>query len=68
MVCVITSSWYGKDSRNALIRLVEEEFSGVNEYLAVSAVVKGFGCRPQERRCRVFGDRRRKVSKGGNRA
>jgi hypothetical protein len=33
-----------------------------------AAVVKGFGCRPLEGRRRVFGGRRPKASKGGNRA
>jgi hypothetical protein len=30
--------------------------------------VKGFGCRPLEGQRRVFGGRRPKASKGGNRA
>ena len=34
----------------------------------MTACVKGFGCRPLERRRRVFGGRRPKASKGGNRA
>jgi len=34
----------------------------------MSASVKGFGCRPLEGRRRVFGGRRPKASKGGNRA
>src|SRR4029077_6615605 len=33
-----------------------------------SGSVKGFGCRPLEGRRRVFGGRRPKASKGGNRA
>ena len=33
-----------------------------------SATVKGFGCRPLDGRRRVFGGRRPKASKGGNRA
>jgi hypothetical protein len=33
-----------------------------------SASVKGFGCRPLEGQRRVFGGRRPKASKGGNRA
>jgi hypothetical protein len=32
-----------------------------------AAVVKGFGCRPHDGRHRVFGGRRPKASKGGNR-
>src|ERR1700686_2437714 len=34
----------------------------------MSVHVKGFGCRPLEGRRRVFGGRRPKASKGGNRA
>jgi hypothetical protein len=34
----------------------------------MSASVKGFGCRPLERRGRVFGGWRPKASKEGNRA
>src|SRR6266403_1851509 len=34
----------------------------------MSESVKGFGCRPLEGRRRVFGGRRPKASKGGNRA
>ena len=34
----------------------------------MSPVVKGFGCRPLEGRRRLFGGRRPKASKGGNRA
>jgi hypothetical protein len=33
-----------------------------------SGCVKGFGCRPHEGRRRLFGGRRPKASKGGNRA
>jgi len=35
--------------------------------IKIGAHVKGFGCRPLEGRGRVFGGRRPKASKGGNR-
>jgi hypothetical protein len=34
----------------------------------MTAIVKGFGCRPYEGRHREFGGRRPKAAKGGNRA
>jgi hypothetical protein len=36
--------------------------------LNLSAFVKGFGCRPLEGQRRIFGGRRPKASKEGNRA
>jgi hypothetical protein len=44
---------------------VDKQTSG--ERTATAAFVKGFGCRPHDGRHRVFGGRRPKASKGGNR-
>jgi len=57
----------GGPGMSAIPPLLEDKLTS-GEGAKMTAHVKGFGCRPLEGRHRMFGGRRPKASKEGNRA